>query len=592
MKRQLWLGAVLVVVLASVASHGLNVSLSRVSTVYLPTYGEDGSLSYSFPTETVEQLAYHAKSKTLYGVGVGVIHVIDASDVSNMTLKAHVMLADLELTDVEVCSDAVFVTYTNNTDKQKGGVRVYKAYDDQSAQLKLLQDIPLPSLPDMVYPTPNCTLVVAIENEGFVQGGQFYDPPGRVGIVRFPSGVTAQPEVKILDFTKFDSRFEELSASGVRWVYRGSGNNFSNNVEPEYVAFNKDYTKAFICLQENNAIAVVDLETDNITGIYGLGFKSWGQLDPSDKDGGVRIGEWPVYGMYQPDSIDRVHWNGQDYLLTANEGDAQHYDSPVDFDEEIRGKDIEESDFAANVSEDLKQALRNNSRLGRLTLSKVDGKNKEGKFEKFYTYGGRSFSIWRTSDMVQVYDSGSDMEKETAQRRPDIFNSNVKKGDLLQETMDTRSDNKGPETESVTTGELADHLLIFAGNERPGTIAVYSVAPGGMHPQFQSLFSEGIPPGNDNRTWGQLYDARQLYGIDVEFIKFMPVSSGFADFPALLIVGTVSGTVSVLKVDVTKSTGPSSAATPVVSHDAVVRTYLLASCLLSMVLSRWTLWSR
>lgn len=38
--------------------------------------------------------------------------------------------------------------------------------------------------------------------------------------------------------------------------------------------------------QVNNAVAVVDLDTDNITAIHGLGFKQWGQFDASDTDGG------------------------------------------------------------------------------------------------------------------------------------------------------------------------------------------------------------------------------------------------------------------------------------------------------------------
>ena len=58
----------------------------------------------------------------------------------------------------------------------------------------------------MLLPTSDCTLVVAIENEAVVVGGQFHDLPGGVGVVRFPSGIAAQPEVKILDFTKFDSQ--------------------------------------------------------------------------------------------------------------------------------------------------------------------------------------------------------------------------------------------------------------------------------------------------------------------------------------------------------------------------------------------------
>ena len=43
-----------------------------------------------------------------------------------------------------------------------------------------------------------------------------------------------------------------------------------------------------IFLQENNAIAVVDLETENISHVHGLGYKDWRQseIDVSDTDGG------------------------------------------------------------------------------------------------------------------------------------------------------------------------------------------------------------------------------------------------------------------------------------------------------------------
>ena len=45
-----------------------------------------------------------------------------------------------------------------------------------------------------------------------------------------------------------------------------------------------------VFFQENNAIAVVDLQAENISAIHGLGFKDWSQLrlDPSDKDGGKK----------------------------------------------------------------------------------------------------------------------------------------------------------------------------------------------------------------------------------------------------------------------------------------------------------------
>ncbi|XP_070192207.1 mesenchyme-specific cell surface glycoprotein-like isoform X2 [Littorina saxatilis] len=499
------------------AGQGIEVTLTRLSTLYLPTYGEGGSVSYPMPSVSIEQLAFEPKGKVIYGVGKDIIHIIGASDAMNLASVDYVIVPNLELTDVEVCDDAVFISYRNDSNRQRGGVLVYQRYDPLTKQMELLHDIPMGSLPDMVYPTKDCTLVVAIENEGFIENGQFYDPPGGVGIVRFPSGIQAKPEVKMLNFTAFDEQFSQLSEKGVRWVFRGNNNNFSDNIEPEYIAFNADYSTAYIALQENNAIAVVDMATDNITAIHGLGFKKWGELDPSDRDGGINMKTWPVYGMYQPDSILCVRWNDQDYIITANEGDAQEYGAPVNFAEETRGKNIDRANISSNVSNDLKEALQDDAKLGRLTISSVDGKNAEGKFERFYTYGARSFSIWRASDMERVYDSGSELEQKVATFRPDIFNSNTVDTRYLNETVDTRSDNKGPETESLAAGELDDHLLIFVGNERGSSIAVYSVAKGGLKPTFQTLFT-GIPRDNA-RTWKDIFDARELFAIDPEFMR-------------------------------------------------------------------------
>ena len=35
----------------------------------------------------------------------------------------------------------------------------------------------------------------------------------------------------------------------MRFVFRGINNTFANDIEPEYIAFNDDETKAFIALQ-------------------------------------------------------------------------------------------------------------------------------------------------------------------------------------------------------------------------------------------------------------------------------------------------------------------------------------------------------
>ena len=45
-------------------------------------------------------------------------------------------------------------------------------------------------------------------------------------------------------------RFDQLSRSGVRWVWRAN-RTFSDTVEPEHVVLSGDQTKAYISLQVN-----------------------------------------------------------------------------------------------------------------------------------------------------------------------------------------------------------------------------------------------------------------------------------------------------------------------------------------------------
>ena len=88
-----------------------------------------------------------------------------------------------------------------------------------------------------------------------------------------------------------------------------------------------DDTKAYATLQENNAIAVIDLAPgrERVERIEPLGFKDFMKpgcgLDASDKDGANHIQNLPVFGLYQPDGIACFENDGARYLITANEGE-------------------------------------------------------------------------------------------------------------------------------------------------------------------------------------------------------------------------------------------------------------------------------
>lgn len=91
-------------------------------------------------------------------------------------------------------------------------------------------------------------------------------------------------------------------------------------------------------------MAIVDVPTATVQDILPLGLKDHSlpgnALDPSDRDGpgntaAIRISNWPVFGLYQPDAIASFNVGGLEYLVTANEGDSRSSDDFEGFDEEV-----------------------------------------------------------------------------------------------------------------------------------------------------------------------------------------------------------------------------------------------------------------
>src|SRR6185503_15336243 len=142
-------------------------------------------------------------------------------------------------------------------------------------------------------------------NFGMETNGPSIDPEGSITVIDLSTGV-ATPTVRTATFTAFNGG----APAGVRIF--GPRATVAQDLEPEYIAVSDDSTMAWVTLQENNAIGVLDLRLRAFTRLVGLGAKNHllpgNALDPSDRDGpnnggSIRIGNWPVYGMYQPDSI-------------------------------------------------------------------------------------------------------------------------------------------------------------------------------------------------------------------------------------------------------------------------------------------------
>eukprot|EP01083_Nonionella_stella_P287787 979698_1 len=104
---------------------------------------------------------------------------------------------------------------------------------------------------------------------------------------------------------------------------------FSLNVEREFIRIDNINKYAYIASQYNNGIAILDIEHFEIIEIFSLGVHDFGftGLDASDKDNAINIVKYNnVYGLRQADGIIYYkHQNGNEYILTANEGNPKYF---------------------------------------------------------------------------------------------------------------------------------------------------------------------------------------------------------------------------------------------------------------------------
>lgn len=307
------------------------------------------------------------------------------------------------------------------------------------------------ALPDMVTFTPDGRYLL-VANEGEPNDDYNVDPEGSITIINTSSWLPTQ-----VNFNEFDDK----KLKDVR-VF-GPGASVSEDLEPEYIAVSADSTTAWISLQENNAMAKLDIATATITDVIGLGYKRHDQarnaFDASNEDSGINIQNWPTLGMYQPDAIASYQRGNATFIISANEGDARDYDG---YSEEERVKDlILDPEKFPNAAE-----LQQKPLLGRLKTTTANGDTDgDGDHDEIYSYGGRSFSIWN-SNGKRVFDSGSQLEDYLAQYQEQGFDV----------WTDNRSDDKGPEPESITVGQLDGDNYAFIGLERTSGLFIYNIS--------------------------------------------------------------------------------------------------------------------
>lgn len=412
--------------------------------------------------------AYDPKTRRLFVVNNSATNKIDVIDLQN--LSALSVIASIDVTAYGAVNsvavhDGLLAAAIESTIKQDPGkVVVFKTTD-----YSVVKAVPVGALPDMVTFSPDGKFIVTA-NEGEPASDYLKDPFGTVSVI----SVHQQFSVVNIDFGSFASSQAALQAKGLR-VF-GLNASFAQDMEPEYVAISDDSRTAWVTLQENNAIAKIDLLSKSVVQLFPLGFKDFqlasNAIDASDRDNKIEFNPWPLKGMYQPDAIAVLIDKGTPYLFTANEGDVREYNA---FNEAKRvGSLMLDAGVFPTAA-----TLKAPEQLGRLNVTSTLGdEGKDNDFESLYSFGARSFSVWNGNTGTLVYDSKNELEQKA-------------KESLLYD--DGRSDDKGVEPEGLTLGEVGKKRLVFIGLERADAVVIYDVTTPGS-PAFLQILKTGDAP--------------------------------------------------------------------------------------------------
>jgi hypothetical protein len=351
------------------------------------------------------------------------------------------------------------------------------------------------------------------------------DPEGSVSIIDLSKGVKDLTDADVRT-AGFGSFAKESLEPGVRIF--GPRASVAQDLEPEYIAVSPDSKTAYVTLQENNAVGILDIEAGKFTRIAALGVKEhWragNELEVSDRDGGPAIYTWPIYGMYQPDAI--APFVGPDnklYLITANEGDAREWGPYVEA--------ARVSTLKLDPSIPGGAALQAADGLGRLNVSTASGDlDGDGDFDVLYSFGGRSITVW-SPNLEALWDSHNQFEVFLLQERPAAFNVSH---------MDSRSDDKGPEPEGVVVGNVRGCNYAFVGNERTSNIMIYDLTIPDAPQYVGMVWNRNLSAANNTPEAGDL---------GPEGLAFVREQDSPTGKPLLIVANEVSGTVTVWQVD-------------------------------------------
>lgn len=425
------------------------------------------------------------------------VDVLDLSDPANPKKAFTISVSDIgaDANSVSVSNGVVAIAVEARTKTNNGFVALY---DTSGKRLAVVQ---VGALPDAVTFSPDGRWVL-VANEGEPANDYAIDPEGSVSIIDLSGGAAnvTQANVRTADFRAFIGKEDELRKQGIRIF--GPKSNAAQDFEPEWVEVAPDNKTAYVSLQENNAIAVIDIPSARVTAIHPLGYKDWsaagrwaGKGFDASRSGPVNIRHWPVFGMFNPDTIRLYQRGGETYIVTANEGDSRDYDNDNWYSEEIElhrlkldpkafpnAKELQTKDQLGSLVVASNMGIANGCNASPTTQEALAAGFKNTRayvvskcvYNRIYTYGARSMAIFKAGKdgLELIFDTGSQMEETTLAAHPAFFNADHRDRD---KQLRRRSPNKGPEPEGLAIGEVGGRTYAFVGLERVGGVMVYDI---------------------------------------------------------------------------------------------------------------------
>ena len=262
---------------------------------------------HTTPQQVSEIPAFDRKTSTIWVAGVVGVDVLDAAA---GTLVEHIDVTGYGMVNsVAIHNGLAAFAIEAAPDRRLPGVVVF--YNTRTRK-PIGDPVTVGALPDMLtFTHDGGKLLVANEAT-----------PNPVADAPYTLMQDPQGSVSIIDV----ELARVIATAGFDNVPR-LGTNLRINVgmdfEPEYIAVEKNGSRAFVTIQEANAIAVLDLSTNAFTEIIGLGAKDFSLpeniLDPKDNDT-VDFAAANAKGLYMPDGVVSYKVRGRTYLDSPTKG--------------------------------------------------------------------------------------------------------------------------------------------------------------------------------------------------------------------------------------------------------------------------------